>query len=349
MLFNYTYGLRTSLIVTLAAVIALVVDTDDPWWAGMSAMTVANADWTNVWRKGMQRILGTVLGGFSGYWVGLACKNYEFFQWLAVAGFASFAVYKRMESPNYAYAWLMGSVTALLAVYISLLEIDNLFYLMVDRTITVAIGVATAAVVSYFFIEGSSVEVGIGPALPPNIDSLDPNWVFALCLSGAVVAILAPIIYVGHDLTAMVQIIITSLVVLYGPVVSVKKFALNRSLGCLIGGVMGLGFVMIGIQSFFWWVIILAAGLFFLAGLHHGSSYWAYAGTQGGYAFVIAALASKGPVNDIDQVLDRLVGTVLGAVIAIIILIMVRVWQGAELGDIEHLAREKAEGDAGDQ
>lgn len=104
MLFNYVYGLRTSLIVTLAVVIALVVDTDDPWWAGMSAMTVANADWTNVWRKGMQRILGTIIGGFGGYWIGLACKNYEFFQWLAVAGFASLAVYKRMASPNYAYA-----------------------------------------------------------------------------------------------------------------------------------------------------------------------------------------------------------------------------------------------------
>ncbi|QUS54705.1 FUSC family protein [Pseudovibrio brasiliensis] len=342
MFFNYAIGLRTSLMVTLASIIALIVDADDPWWAAMSAMTVANADWTNVWRKGMQRVIGTIIGGFSGYWIAVIVKNYEIFQMLAVGGLAAFAIYKRMASPNYAYAWLMGTVTAMLAIYISLIEIDLLFYLMVDRTITVAIGVTTAAVVSYYFLEETSLGVGVGPYLTPNIDSMDKSWVIALCLSGAAVAMLAPIIYVGHDLAAMVQIIITSLVVLYGPVVSVKKFALNRSLGCLIGGLMGFGLIGLGLQSFFWWALLLAIGLFFLASVHHGKSYWAYAGTQGGYAFVIAALASAGPVDNFNQVIDRLVGVVLGAVIAIFVLVVVRIWQGADFPDIEHINKQKA-------
>ncbi len=342
MFFNYAFGIRTSLMVMLASIIALVVDADDPWWAAMSAMTVANADWTNVWRKGMQRVIGTFAGGFSGYWIAVAVKNYEIFQIVAVGSLAALAIYKRMASPSYAYAWLMGIVTAMLAIYISLIEIDRLFYLMVDRTITVAIGVMTAAVVSYYFLEETSIGVGVGPYLSPNIDSMDRSWVVALCLSGAAVAILAPIIYVGHDLAAMVQIIITSLVVLYGPVVSVKKFALNRILGCFVGGLMGFGLIGLGLQSFFWWALLMGIGLFFLASVHHGKSYWAYAGTQGGYAFVIAALASAGPVDNFNQVIDRLVGVILGAIIAIFVLIVVRVWQGADFPEIERIKSKRS-------
>ncbi|GHB32573.1 hypothetical protein GCM10007094_21830 [Pseudovibrio japonicus] len=342
MFFNYVLGLRTSLMVTLAAIIALLVDVDDPWWSAMSALTVANADWTNVWRKGMQRVIGTIIGGFSGYWIALMVKNYHFFQWIAVGSLAAFAIYKRMASPNFAYAWLLGSVTAMLAIYASFTQIEGLFLLMVDRTIAVVIGVMTAAVVSYFMNEDSSLAVGIGPYLPPNIDTMDKNWVFALCVSGAAVAVIAPIVYVGHDLAAMVQIIITSLVVLYGPAVSVKKFALNRTLGCFIGGLMGFALIGLGLQSFFWWGLLLAIGLFFLASVHQGDSYWSYAGMQGGYAFVVAALASSGPVDNFNQVIDRLVGVVLGVLISIAVLVVVRIWQGADFPDIEHMNRQRA-------
>ncbi|KZL21309.1 Fusaric acid resistance protein family protein [Pseudovibrio axinellae] len=341
MLFNFTIGLRTSLIVTLASVIALVVNMQEPWWAAMSAMTVANADWTNVWRKGMQRVIGTIAGGFCGYWIAIAVKNFELFQWTTLGIMAALAIYKRMASPNYAYAWLMGIVTAMLAIYFAMVEIDSLFFLMVDRTLTVAIGVATATVVSYSFLENSSIGVGLGPFIIPNIDTMDKSWVVALCLSGAVVAVLAPIVYAGHDLSAMIQIIITSLVVLYGPVVSVKQFAITRSVGCFAGALMGFVLIGLGLQSFFWWVLLVALGLFFLGAVQAGKSYWTYAGQQGGYAYVIAALASSGPVDNFNQVLDRQVGVILGAIIAVCVLVVIRIWQGADFPDIEHMNRKK--------
>ncbi len=57
---------------------------------------------------------------------------------------------------------------------------------------------------------------------------------------------------------------------------------------------------------------------------------------------MIAALASAGPVDNFNQVIDRLVGVVLGAVIAICVLIVVRIWQGADFPDIEHINQKKA-------
>ncbi|KZL15060.1 FUSC family protein [Pseudovibrio sp. Ad37] len=337
---DYHNGFRTALMVTLASVVALAADADDPWWAAMSAMTVANADWTNVWRKGVQRLFGTIAGAVFGYTLAIMFRNIPIFQVIAIGGLAALAIYKRMASPDYSYAWLLGTITAMLAIYISVVEINALFSKMVDRSVTVLIGVGVATVVMYWLTKGSSIKVGFGPIGISRLEEVDYSWVMALCITGAIVAIAAPIIYVKHDLIAMVQITITSLVVLYGPVQEVKKVALNRLVGCLMGGLLGLFLVMLGLQSFFWWVIGVFCGLFFLCALHHSKSYWAYAGTQGGYAFVIAVLTSSGPVNDIEGVLDRLVGVVLGAVLGIAVLYAVRVWQGAEPRNIEHIARE---------
>ncbi|WP_057462578.1 FUSC family protein [Pseudovibrio sp. POLY-S9] len=346
---DYHNGFRTALMVTLASVVALVVDADDPWWAAMSAMTVANADWTNVWRKGAQRLFGTLAGAAFGYMLAIMFRNIPIFQVISIGGLAALAVYKRMASPDYSYAWLLGIITAMLAIYISVVEIDALFSKMVDRSVTVLIGVGVATIVMYWLTKGSSIKVGFGPIGISRLEEVDHSWVTALCITGAVVAVAAPIIYVKHDLVAMVQITITSLVVLYGPVQDVKKVALNRSVGCLIGGLLGLLLVVLGLQSFFWWVIAVFCGLFFLCSLHHSTSYWAYAGTQGGYAFVIAALASSGPIDNIEGVLDRLVGVLLGAVLGIIVLYAVRIWQGAELKSIEHIADKKSSQKVDDQ
>ncbi|KZK83851.1 Fusaric acid resistance protein family protein [Pseudovibrio sp. W64] len=339
--FDFKYGFRTSLIVTLAAVAALIVDADAPWLAGLSALTVANSDWTNVWRKGAQRVLGTIIGAVVGYIFVILFVEEQPLQMIAVAGLAILAIYKRLASPNFGYAWLLGAVTALLAIYISIAELGQLFPLLFDRALNLALGVAVAAAVTHVFIKNDGFSLGIAPFGKPTIENLDKDWVVALCVSGAVVAVTAPIIYDRHDLTGTVQIAITSMVVLCGPVESVKKVALNRAVGCFVGGVMGLALAAIAFQEFFWWLIAMWAGLWILTSVHHGNSYWAYAGTQAGYAFVIAALASSGPISDIQLVLDRLVGVVLGAIIGGAALFVVRVWQGADLSHIDHLAKEK--------
>lgn len=338
--FDSRSGFRTAFIVVLAAFVALMLDSDDPWWAAMSALAMADADWTNVWRRATQRVFGTILGGFSGYWLAIACKNYIGLQIIAFSLIAVVTVYKRNESPRFGYAWLLLGVTAMLAMYVSITDIDRLFLVVVDRTITVSIGVITSGVVHYFTIQDSHLSMDMGPVFEPTLDKAERSWHIAMCISGALVIVIAPAIYVRHDLTAMVQIPITTLVVLAGPIQTIWKFAINRVIGVTGGGLLGLLFVMIGFQEFIWWLIGLSLGLYFLAGVQHGRSYFSYAGTQGGFAFVIAALASQGPVLTIEPVLDRLVGNIIGVLLALFFLVVIRIWQGAHLQDIEHVRSE---------
>ncbi|AEV36178.1 hypothetical protein PSE_1666 [Pseudovibrio sp. FO-BEG1] len=345
---DYYNGFRTALIITLASVLALVLDVDDPWWSGMLALTVANANWSNAWFQGGQRIIGIYIGMIVGYLFVILFKDVPILQMASIGGLAALAVYKRLASPDYNIAWLLGTISAMLALYISVVEVDQLFSIMTDWGAAATIGIGSATIVMYSLTKDSPIGIGAGPITIRQLDDVERSWVIALCITAGVVSVLAPVVYVGHDLVAMLQITITTLIVLYGPAEDVKKLALNRMAGCLLGGGLGLLFVALGLETFFWWLAIYAGTLFFVCSLHHSTIYWAYSGTQAGYAFIVAALASAGPVNDIEGVLDRLVGIYIGAFLSIAVLFAVRVWQGRQVHDIKRLVSE-SEGGTGDR
>ncbi|WP_310619261.1 FUSC family protein [Flexibacterium corallicola] len=327
--FDYKVALRTAFIVTVAAIAGLAVHADDPWWAGISAFTVAHADWSGVFSKSFQRLLGTITGGVLGFMVAYAVRNEPLLQAAVLFALGALATYKHLTT-SYGYAWLLGIATALIAMYFSLWDIEQMYERVLDRIFCVCIGVLVAGLGTYLLalpkhFRTSTVMVHGDPKTLPY------KWIIRMSLCGGSVAVTAPIVFAGHDLTAMMQIVFTSLVCLSGNITSIRHLAAARFLGCGVGGSLGIFFVMLGIQSFFLWAILFFFAMFFLAGWHHNGTRWAYAGTQAGFAFIICAMTTSGPVASILPVLDRFYGIFIGIILTLVYLALFGIAQGEKL------------------
>ena len=106
--------------------------------------------------------------------------------------------------------------------------------------------------------------------------------------------------------------LISCLVVLDRDGASTHFRGMQRILGCLAGGALGLLTVRLGPDSFFIWSAMLIAGVFLFALIHHGGSRWAYVGTQGGVAFILALVTGAGPPDSIVPAVNRIAGMLCG-------------------------------------
>jgi uncharacterized membrane protein YccC len=57
---------------------------------------------------------------------------------------------------------------------------------------------------------------------------------------------------------------------------------------------------------------MLIAGVFLFALIHHSTSRWAYVGTQGGVAFILALVTGLGPPDSIMPAVNRIAGMLCG-------------------------------------
>ncbi|WP_310619260.1 FUSC family protein [Flexibacterium corallicola] len=327
--FHYRDGFRTATIVTLSAVIGLLVHADNPWWAAISAFTVANADWRNFFSKAFQRAVGTVVGGISGFVVAYFIRGEPFLQGSVLFVIASYATYKNLTT-SYGYAWLLGAATAMIAMYFSLWDIVQLYEKMQDRIIMVCTGVLVAGLVSYLLWHPSKWRASTAMSHKDSED-LPRKWIIRISITAGLVALAGPIVYAGHDLGGMMQIVFTSVVCLAGDISSIRHIAASRFIGCAVGGVMGIALVLLGLQTFILWVLLFFLGMFFIAGWHHNGTHWAYAGTQAGFAFIITAMTSSGPVHSIAPILDRFNGIFIGIFLTLLFLILIGIAQGEKL------------------
>jgi uncharacterized membrane protein YccC len=120
------------------------------------------------------------------------------------------------------------------------------------------------------------------------------------------------ILWLWLNLPSLPQIIITCLVVLDRDGASTHFRGLQRILGCLAGGTFGLLTVSLGPDSFLIWSVMLIGGVFLFSLIHHGGSRWAYVGTQGGVAFILALVTGPGPPDSIVPAVSRIAGMLCG-------------------------------------
>lgn len=125
--------------------------------------------------------------------------------------------------------------------------------------------------------------------------TIDRPAAIRLATIAGVTAMLIPILWSWLNLPSLSQIVVTSLVVLDRDGASTHFRGLQRVLVCLAGGAGGLLTVRLGPDSFFIWSVMLIAGVFLFSLIHHSTSRWAYVGTQGGVAFILALVTGIGP------------------------------------------------------
>jgi uncharacterized membrane protein YccC len=334
--------LVTALTCWLAAVAALNLHLQNPWWAAISAWVLASADRTALARKAVLRIFGTVLGCLLGCVLAIELEPSPVGQLLALFLIGFVANYFHSIS-KYAYAWVVGSVSALLLLATSMTVTGTVLQKMaVYRGLEIICGVVAASIgdavlVAWFRPSDSSKASSFAkakedktsdksPAQPKNkppaataVSAADLKIAVASGLS----AVAIPLFWLILQLPEIAQSLVTALVTLQGDKSQSRNRGSQRIAGCLLGGGLGLFFALTGFRSFGWWSITFVAGLTIMAILHVSTSRLAYLGTQGGVAFIMALVSENGPPANIWPALSRLSGMVLGVAITIVILQLV--------------------------
>lgn len=308
-------GAITALSCWLASVLAFSLHLDNPWWAAISAWVIANPERHALLEKAANRILGTIIGCVAGYWITLWVESRPLLQTAAMFGVAAVGIYGRFRSAH-SYAWIIGAVGGLSILAMSLETPGQIFHFAWYRAYEVICGVVAVTFTELIFNrKNSSQDSKNGSAKSADHKfepTIDRPAAIRLATIGGVTAMLIPILWAWLSLPSLSQIVVTSLVVLDRDDASTHFRGLQRILGCLAGGAGGLLTVRLGPDSFFIWSVMLIAGVFLFSLIHHSTSSWAYVGTQGGVAFILALVTGLGPPDSIMPAVNRIAGMLCG-------------------------------------
>jgi uncharacterized membrane protein YccC len=316
--------LVTALSCWLAAVVAFGLHLQNPWWAAISAWVIGNADRTALAQKGVLRIFGTILGCLLGYFAAIALEPSPIGQLLALFLIGFIANYFRTSS-QYGYAWVIGSVSALLLLATSMtVSGASLQNMAVYRGLEIVCGVLSASIgdaVLAALFRSRRTRPRFTASATPVTTKVTPD--LTISVAAALSAVVIPLLWLIFQLPEIAQSLVTALVTLQGDRTQSHHRGSQRIAGCLLGGSLGLFFAVIGFQSFGWWSVAFVTGLATMATLHLGTSRFTYLGTQGGVAFIMAMVSENGPPENIWPALSRLSGMALGVVVTIVILHLV--------------------------
>lgn len=293
--------------VLAAVYVALVMGLQDPYWAALSVLIIANVDREALFTKGVLRIVGTLVGVVSGYMIGQWIEGIRALQLALVALAAAIGTYGRQRSA-YGYAWFYGALTFALMLLYTMVQPQNLYDFAHYRCFEIVIGVVCGTLSSWALGPGAGELRArlVAQATPTTAQSARrQSFVAAL---GSVVIIL---VWSLFDLPQLPQVLISSLVVLDADPVATRHRGAQRIFGCIIGGTVGIAVVMIDAVDQFWWTAALFMGVFTFARLHLAKSPHAYIGTQSAIAYLVT-LVGSGPPATLEPPIDRLAGIVIG-------------------------------------
>jgi uncharacterized membrane protein YccC len=144
---------------------------------------------------------------------------------------------------------------------------------------------------------------------------------------GGLTTLILPILWSLFNLPSLPQSLVTVLVLLDPDLESTRFKGFQRFLGCILGGAAGFFISLLALESFSIWSVFLILGIAGFSRLHLSDSRWAYTGTQGGLAFIIALVTSNGPTATIDPIVSRICGIAIGVLVFMGIVSIVRLSQ----------------------
>ena len=200
-----TKALGAALSVALAAFVALILHSDEPWWAAISAWMMTGISLADALPRGVMRILGSIAGaavavlvlGLFAYDLLPFCLCLFTIAWLGLFGFAK---------SRHGYAWLISAITGNLVMLIALDQPQTAFTIAVNRIADVTIGTAATLLVTYLLPKIQDVASGNAASAPSSLPLLfwsrrqareferwlSENWLLILhaCRGGLTVMVL---------------------------------------------------------------------------------------------------------------------------------------------------------------
>jgi uncharacterized membrane protein YccC len=312
---DYRHRIITAISCWLATMAACALHFSDPWWATITAWVIAHPNPSQIWQKGALRVGGTIAGCVLGFVLAGLTLGSPLLQSVALFSVMALGTYLRLRS-NYEYAWILGTVSVLLLVSLSLQEPGTLYQAAHFRAYEIICGVVAATVGPVLLrpVFGLSPQPASSAGLPTNIPG-DQAETWRVAIVGGVGVVAIAVIWAVLNLPSLAQSMITAVIVLNRDVATSRARARLRIAGCLLGGAAGIVCVLLISDSFPVWSILLLLGLAGFARLHLSEHRWAYVGTQGGIAFIIAMVSGNGPPASVGPVVNRLAGITIGVLV----------------------------------
>jgi len=325
---DFRQSLMTGVSCWLATTAAFALHLDNPWWAAISAWVISNPDKSAFWQKGVMRILGTIAGCVLGYELAAQLEGRPVAQAISFFLLGSGAPYMRFRS-RFGYAWFIGALAAILLMSLSLSAPQSLFYFAHYRAYEIICGVVSAILCDGILgvilrLEGALPETREPKKTAPGGDQKE---ILSVALVGGLTAVIIPILWSLFNLPSLPQSLVTVLVLVNPNLEATRFIGLQRMLGCLIGGAAGLFASLFSLESILLWSAFFILGIAGFSRLHFSDSRWAYTGTQGGLAFIIAIVTGNGPPDTIVPVVNRIAGIMLGVLVFMCVATIVRLWQ----------------------
>jgi len=321
----------TAFSVGISVTLALLGHMDMPWWAGISGFMSVQATRPGSVQRVILRIAGTIAGSAAA----LAITPFAIHDHVAGSLFlfavAAVGMLGSLVSPH-AYAWLFFAITANLVMLSSISDPASTFHFALYRVAEVTTGSVTALLV---------VTV-LAPETPPASAPLAPGWsdlmgarwpaVLHAVRTGLTVMLL-PWAWSWFDLPGLSQMAITVAAVMAVPALSdhplengrlIAGRAVQRLLGCTLGGVVALAVLALSPSTFPPWIIVLVAGVWLGSYLQTSTRGIGYAGTQASIVWIMMIVQGWGPPDSILPGVDRFAGILAG--LAILLVVSILLW-----------------------
>jgi uncharacterized membrane protein YccC len=335
-----TAALSAAMSVSLAVLAALILHSDEPWWAAISAWMVTRSSLAVALSRGAMRIIGSAAGAaISVIVIGLFIYDPLPFCLclfaLACAGLFGFA------TSRHGYAWLIGAITGNLVMLMALDQPQTTFTIAVNRVFDVTIGTAAALLVTFLLPEDTAgPSPGSTPPTPPPLlfwtrrhaaefeRWLREIWPLVVhACRGALTVMVLPLLMnwlvpLGPStmaVTAVAVMAVPATAVIEPDARTIIQRAVCRLLGCALGALLGLLCLYWVGQNFLVWLLLLMAGIWLTSQIQSGNTGIGYVGTQAGLAFLLSMIQGQGPPLSPTPGLDRFAGIMAGLSVLLII------------------------------
>ena len=336
-----TEALAAALSVALAALVALVLHSDEPWWAAISVWMVKRSSLADALSRGGMRIIGSAAGAAIAVNVlGLFAYNPLPFC-LCLFAIASVGLFGFAKS-SHGYAWLISAITCILVMLIALDQPQTAFTIAVNRIADVVIGTMAALLVTFLLPASPDVSGSSTASSPSALPLLFwsrrharefERWlrengplILHACRGGLTVMVLPLLMNWLVPLGAS-TIAVTSVAVMAIPTTAViepdgrtlVQRSAHRLVGCALGALMGLLCLYWVGSNFFVWLLMLMGGIWFTSQIQSGNTGVGYMGTQAGLAFLLSMIQGQGPPLSPIPGIDRFAGIMAGLSVLLLI------------------------------
>lgn len=327
-------GLVAAASVTLSIVVALLLELNAPWWAAISGFMSLMSTGAGSVRRGLLRLSGTIAGAFLGFVMARWLPYDQVALCLFLAVTTMLGVIAMQVSPH-GLAWLFMSITTSLVLLMSLNNPMLAFEIACDRVLDVAVGVGSAIVVANTLQDWHADPP---PTAPGWRHLLGAQWGSLLHGVRSAIAVVTVLwVWVLIDLPDVSQMAVTIAVVMAAPLVAdggvstrhmVAQKSLHRFMGCLLGGLVALLCLALNVESFVWWLAMIAGVVWVGMHIQVGRHGVGYVGTQFAFVFVITMIQGQAPPDSIMPGIDRFAGIAGG--LGILMLVSLLLWPSDE-------------------